>query len=401
MPTRFFPFTLSPEILTASDIVRPRRPEPRTKATSGDIPIDQLLADSFNANNYVLAYVLAVNGTNLPQLTPEPTWYQAFLAQFADAKTHALEWQNSVTPGLIAIPTSILNYAPIWSLNTATITQAVAVLQVDPTNQQAQQAVRDSLQTLLAGTGDQISAATKFQQTINTFAGNLIQDAANMQAAIQKAKQQQGYDQQQVDQLVTDISSLQSQISTWQVVETAGGIAAGVSFFAGCCIAIFSFGAGLAFGILGAAAGIATAVAASVEIQQLSAKIAADQAAMSDLNQQIGTLTVIQQNLQQLISSSKKASLQVQLILKTWTTLEAEVTQVINDLDAADSDLSPMNLPQLVIDMNDANTDWAVLQQFCTVIAGIQYNTATPPTVNLPTDPTSTKAAATAAAGRR
>jgi hemolytic enterotoxin HBL len=399
MPTRFFPFTLSADMLATAGIIRPRGAEPLTTDTT---PIDQQLADSFNANNYVLAYVVAVTGTDLPALSPQPSWYQSFLAQFADAKTHALEWQNSVTPGLIAIPTSILNYAPIWSMNTATINQAVAILRQDPSNQQAQAAVRASLQTLSQGTSAQLSAATAFQQTIDTFSTDLTTDAATMQAAIQNAQQQQGYDQDQVNQLVADVNSLTSQIATWQVVATASGIGAGVAFFAGCVIAIFSFGAGLAFGIVGAAAGIATLIAADVEIQKLSLQVAKDQVQMSDLNQQIATLTVIEQNLQELITLSQQASQQVQLILDTWSTLEQEITAVITDLDDAQGDLSSMDLPQLAADMTDANADWATLQQFCTVIAGIQYNTATPPSADLPTDPTTARAAAsTMAAGRR
>lgn len=398
MPTRFFPFTLSAEMLAASDVVRPRRPEPSPSDTP---PIDQQLADSFNANNYVLAYVMALTGTNLPVLSPQPSWYQQFLGQFAAAKTHALEWQNSVTPGLIAIPTSILNYAPVWSMNTATISQAVAVLQQDPRNQQAQAAVRSSLQTLLQGTSAQLAATTSFQQTIDSFATDLTADAATMAAAIQQAEQQQGVDQNQVNKLVADVKSLQSQIATWQVVETAAGIGAGVAFFAGCVIAIFSFGAGLAFGIIGAAAGIATLIAANIEIQKLSYQVAQDQVQMSALNQQIATLKVIEQNLRQLIALSQQASQQVQLILDTWSTLEQEITAVITDLDTAQGDLTSLNLPQLVSDMNDANTDWATLQQFCTVIAGIQYNAATPPAVTLPTDSTTKQPAASTAASVR
>jgi hypothetical protein len=391
MPTRFFPFTLSADMLAASDIVRPRRADLSATDTP---PIDQQLADSFNANNSVLAYVMAITGTNLPALSPQPDWYQAFLAEFSSAKTHALGWQNSVTPGLIAIPTSIANYGPIWSMNATTINQAVTVLQQDPTNQQAQAAVRTSLQTLLQGTNAQLLAANDFQQTIDTFSTDLTADATNMQLAIQNAEQQKGYDQQQVDQLVTDVDNLKSKIATWQVVETAAGIGAGVAFWAGCVIAIFSFGAGLAFGIIGAAAGIATMIAASIEIQQLSYKVAQDQADMSDLNQQIGTLTVIEQNLQELIALSQAASQQVQLILDMWSTLQHEIAAVITELDNAQGDLSSMNLPQLAADMNEANNDWATLQQFCAVVAGIQYNTATPPSTNLPTDPTTAQAAA-------
>ncbi len=206
-----------------------------------------------------------------------------------------------------------------------------------------------------------------------------------MQQAIQQATQTEGYDAQQVAQLQRYINSLNDEISTWQTVVTAAGIGAGVAFFAGAVIAIFSFGAGLAFGIIGAAAGIATLIAAEVKIQQLSAKIAQDQASMNNLNQQIAALKVLENNLTTLISLSSAASQQVELIIQTWQVLEQEITQVITDLNKAQGDLSNLNLGQLQTDMNQANTDWQALQSFCTVIAGINYNQATPATVTLPT----------------
>lgn len=398
MPTRFFPFTLSPEMLAASDIVRPRRGTPLPTDTTS---IDQQLADSFNSNNAVLAYVVAITGTTMPVLTPQPDWYQAFLTQFASAKTHALEWQNSITPGLISIPVSILNYAPIWSMNSGAINQAIAILQQAPNNQQAQQVVRDCLTTLLAGTRAQQKAAVSFQQLIDQFATNLTADAENMAVAIHDAVNQQGVDQQQIAQLMADIDELNKQIATWQTVETAASIGAGVAFFAGAVIAIFSFGAGLAFGIVGAAAGIATAIAASFEIKKLSLKIAQDQGEMDLLNQQVATLSIIEKNLATLIDLSRGASQQVQLIQQAWGTLEQEISAVVTDLDNAQGDLTSMNLSELAVDMTDANNDWATLQQFCSVVAGIQYNLATPPSVTLPTDGNTAHAARSALAGRR
>jgi hypothetical protein len=69
------------------------------------------------------------------------------------------------------------------------------------------------------------------------------------------------------------IEDMRKQVKTWQVVETAAAISAGVAFFAGAVIAIFTFGIGIAFGIVGAAAGIATMVAAEIKIKTLRSQI--------------------------------------------------------------------------------------------------------------------------------
>ncbi len=162
MAKRFFPFTLSRDDSAAA--VRTMRPGRSVALAAQDTPpIDQQLADSFNANNAVMAYVLALTNSTLPTLSPPPDWYNSFVNQFSDAKTHAMEWQNSVTPGLIAIPTGIINYALIWSLNNTTINQAISILNTDPTNQQAKQAILNGLQNLVSGVSQQLSTVSAFQ----------------------------------------------------------------------------------------------------------------------------------------------------------------------------------------------------------------------------------------------
>jgi hypothetical protein len=63
--------------------------------------------------------------------------------------------------------------------------------------------------------------------------------------------------------------------------------------------------------------------------------------------------------------------------------LEKELVAVLDDLTAADGDVQRMDLPALRMDMAQANADWQALQSFCSVIAGIHYNDATPPTAVL------------------
>lgn len=389
MTKRFFPFALASNDRAAA--LRAMNPgglaSAAIAAAADGTPIEQQLADSFNANNAVMAYVNGITNSTLPALTPQPAWYATFSAKFSDAKVHAMAWLNTIAPGLVAIPTGIANYAFTFNITMNNINSALTVLQADPTNQAAKQAIVTGLQSLLQGFSLQLQNAQDFAAQITTFASNLKADAAIMQQAAKDAKNQVGYNQQQVQDLQSSIDQLKSEINTWQKVIAGAGIAAGVSFFVGAVVAIFSFGIGLAFGIIGAAAGIALIIAGSVKIKQLSAEIAQKQANMSDLNRQITALNVLLGNLQTLITLANTAGEQIKLVIAAWQTMEADITAVIRDFNSAQTDLSNMNLPGLQADLNQAAADWQTLRAFCLLIAGIQYNQATPPSASLQTAP--------------
>jgi hypothetical protein len=388
MTKRFFPFKLvTNQQETAMRWMKPDSPTPALVAeTVGDSPTtDQQLADAFNANNAIMAYVLGLSNSTLPALTTPPEWYTTFMTKFSDAKVHAMAWTNTIAPGLVAIPTGIVNYAFTFNINMLNINSALTVLQTNPQDQPAQRAVLTGLQALLSGFSLQLKNAQQFQTNITDFASNLTADVAIMQQASTDATRTVGYDQTQVTKLTTDIQALQDEISTWQKVVTGAAIGAGVAFWAGAVIGIFSLGIGLAFGILGAVAGIALLIAGEVKIQQLSAKIAQDQVDIRGINAEIALLNTMINNLKTVITLANAAGQQIALVLAAWQAMEADITTVIGDLNAAETDLSGLNIASLQHDLTQANTDWQALSRFCTTIAGIQYLTATPATVNLPT----------------
>jgi hypothetical protein len=122
-------------------------------------------------------------------------------------------------------------------------------------------------------------------------------------------------------------------------------------------------------------------------IKSLSAKIAADQAQLSDLNQQVAALKLLQGNLQTLIRLSGPASEQVDLIVRAWRQLEAELKAVISDIVKAEGDLSALDLEALQADLNQGDADFAIVQSFASTVAKIRYLEAAPATVTLPTTP--------------
>jgi hypothetical protein len=220
-------------------------------------------------------------------------------------------------------------------------------------------------------------------QSITTFGSNLTSDAAVLAAAVVSSTETQGVDQVQIQQFLADIADLQAEISHWQTVETAAAIAAGVAFYAGAVIAIFTFGFGLAFGIVSAAALITTMVIASQKVRAAKEKVIADNVQMNALTQQASSLAALNTQLNALIALSQAAGTQVNLVLKVWNELEAELAVVANDLANCEGDATNMNLAQLQIDLNAANADWQTLISTSTVIASISYNAATPQVANL------------------
>jgi hypothetical protein len=375
MSSRFFPFTLA-----TTD------PATGLRAVAASTPIDQQLADAFNANNAVLAYTTGIANTNLPALAIEPPWYQTFKTQFAQTKIHAMKWTNSIAPQLVGIPTGIADYAFTWNTNMTNIDAALSVLVTDPTNQGAQRAVVNGLNKLMEGLTGFDQTVAQFAQEIKSFGGNITADAVILTEASAKSRKAAGYDRDEVKKLTGDIATLKAEIKTWQAVLLAGKITTGVSLFLGAVTAFFTFGLSLAFGMVGAAAGIAMLVSGSVKVQQLSHKVAQDQAKMSELNQQIASLEILVTSLDDLVNLAHLAGEQMKLLMEAWKTLGTELKTVITDLENANGDVSRLDIAGLQRDLTAAKADWQTLREFCLLIAGIKYLQASPATATLPTE---------------
>ncbi|WP_295749925.1 HBL/NHE enterotoxin family protein [Undibacterium sp.] len=349
---------------------------------SGTIPIEQQLADAFNASNNVVAYVSGIVGTTLPVLTTPPSWYSSFQTAFSDAQIHANAWYPIAT-SLVSIPNNIVAYGIVFNSSMSTINSLITVLQADPTNTQAIAALKSTLQSMRSSVKGYSQAAVSLQTQITTFANNLTADATIMQTASTSAMSQAGVDQGKIAELEVHVAQLRSKISTWQTVLTASAIAAGVAFWAGAVIAIFSFGFGLAFGIVGAAAGITMMIVADNQIKVLTSQVNGDISNMGVLTKEVAALKLLSGQLDTLITQSAAASAQIALITSAWSTLEQDLNSVITDLSNAETDVSNMSLTQLQTDLNTSNTDWQTLIGICTVVAGIKFNQATPVSANL------------------
>jgi predicted nucleic acid-binding Zn-ribbon protein len=353
-----------------------------TAGSNDPLPIDQQLANAFNANNAVMAYVLGIGNTRLPTISPSPTWYSTFQTAFSNAQIHANGWYP-IAANLVSIPNSIAGYGIAFNVSMSTINSLVTVLQSDPTNASAIAALKSQFSGLISQIRSYTQSAVTVQQTITDFSNTLASDATVLSKAVSDSTKEQQVDQQKIADFKAHIASLQSEISHWQTVETAAAIAAGVAFFAGAVIAIFTFGIGLAFGIVSAAALITTMVIASNKVQALKSQVEADNSNMNAVTQQAASLAVLNDQINALIALSKAASTQIALVLQVWQELEAELNTVLTDLNKCSGNVTDLNLSELQQNLNSANQDWQTLVGLCNTIASITYNQATPPTANI------------------
>jgi hypothetical protein len=383
---RFFPFALASHVQNISLSSLQQIPSSTYVAANNVkdiVPIEQQLVDAFNANNDVMSYVLGITQTTLPTIpAPIPSWYPPFQTAFSDAQIHANGWYTIAT-NLVSIPNAIAGYGIAFNSNMSTINSLIAVLQKDSTNAAAIAQLQKILRSMVNQIKGYSQTAVSFQQNIVDFNSSLTADAAIMSKAVADSLSTIGVDQTQIKKLEGDIASLQEEIKTWQTVMTVAALAAGIGFFAGAVLAIFSFGFGLAFGIISAIAGIATMIAASVKISALKNEIDADAAAMNALTQQVASLKLLNTQLDTLIALSQAAGTQIDLILQVWTELESEINAVLTDLENCQGDTAPLDLGQLQTDLNMANQDWQTLIGLCNTISSITYNQATPLTANL------------------
>ncbi|WP_454868487.1 HBL/NHE enterotoxin family protein [Pseudomonas farris] len=378
----FFPFALKPVPNVTSIASLLSTPATLTAGSNDPLPIDQQLANAFNANNAVMAYVLGIGNTRLPTISPSPTWYSTFQTAFSNAQIHANGWYP-IAANLVSIPNSIAGYGIAFNVSMSTINSLVKVLQSDPTNASAIAALKSQFSGLISQIRSYTQNAVAVQQTITDFSNTLASDATVLSKAVGDSTKEQQVDQQKIADFKAHIASLQSEISHWQTVETAAAIAAGVAFFAGAVIAIFTFGIGLAFGIVSAAALITTMVIASNKVQALKSQVEADNSNMNAVTQQAASLAVLNDQINALIALSKAASTQIALVLQVWQELEAELNTVLTDLNKCSGNVTDLNLSELQQNLNSANQDWQTLVGLCNTIASITYNQATPPTANI------------------
>jgi predicted nucleic acid-binding Zn-ribbon protein len=351
-------------------------------ANSGALPIEQQLADAFNANNSVMAYVVGITNAKLPMIPSAPNWYNTFETAFTDAQIHANGW-FSIATGLVSIPNAIAGYGIVFRMNVSTINSLIGYLRSNPKDQAAIKTLSSLLKDMLSQIRSYSGSAVAFHQKILDFSNSLKADAVILSNAVSDSTKTQQVDAQQIANFNADIASMQAEIEKLQGVVTAGALVAGIGLFVGCVIATFTMGIGLAFGVVCFAGGITMIIVASNKIKSLKEKIAEDQRLMSDVTKQASSLAGLNVQINKLIDLSKAAGEQIGLILKVWEELEGDITVVLDDLNKCQGDVSSYDLDGLQRDLSVASDDWQTLLEFCNIVASVKYAQATPAVATL------------------
>src|SRR5262249_44288059 len=123
---------------------------------------------------------------------------------------HALQWTNQVFPACLNMPANIVAWNPQVSGGIATLQQAAAQLQSQPSNSQLLTAVQSnarSLLTLVTGYTGQVSALA---QSLQAFAQALQGDQTAAVQTIGTLQQQIGADNAQLASLYGKLHKLQN-----------------------------------------------------------------------------------------------------------------------------------------------------------------------------------------------
>jgi methyl-accepting chemotaxis protein len=366
-------------------------------------PIDQLLADAFNANNAILAYAVGVARTDLPALPHSEPWYEAFVKGVSNLKTRALVWQNSIAPRVIEIPAAIVDFGAIFVLRINQIDGDIERLLADPGNQAARDNLRRSLGDLSQATGRQQKTLQALRQDIGHYADSLTGDAGILKKAAADGLAAIGGARDQIQAIERDLVLLRDELGKYNtILEVAkiGGIDSVVIVVIGVGL-IYLFNPFLSVGIglflipIGIAGGIAALVAAlvaAVNIQEINGRITQRNAELTAEGQQVAALTAINQIVDRLVMLAEGASQGIGAIERAWTALQEDVDAVVDDLARAERDLARDQLLVLQSDIQDATADWKILVELARKFAGLRF-VISPTTTPIPPPATTIRAA--------
>jgi predicted nucleic acid-binding Zn-ribbon protein len=309
----------------------------------------------------VNALITSVLTSNLPTLNQQPPDWTDFTTAYEQANAAALGWVNSVLARLIDVPKEVAGYNTIIGDLLADAETQAAALVANPGNAAALAALDQDLTALSNQLNIVVTFVSGAVSAIQAFQDNLPGLATNLQTIATKSSNDAQADQQQIQQLLDDISSLQSQIKSLTAALIALGIVDGIALTIGVVttIALWPVGAAVWF-VMGPVVAVASTYIAldAQEIKADKAKIEADQAQMSGLTADVSTLHVLSQNFQALSDQTVEIEANVQAILTEWQALESDVNAAIADIRTAVTDTSGQQFSAVQTDLTEAGQEW-------------------------------------------
>jgi predicted nucleic acid-binding Zn-ribbon protein len=329
------------------------------------------------AVNTLLTSVLT---SKLPTLnTPPPDWTD-FTTAYEQADAGALDWVNNVLARLMDVPGEVSGYNTLITdlLNDAA--QQAAALVSNPGNAAALAALDQDLTGLSRQLNLVVTFISGAVSAIQQFQDNLPALVGNLHTIALKSSTDAQADQDAINQLLNDIDSLRSDISSLTAQIVALAIVDGIALTIGVVttIALWPVGAAVWF-VMGPAVIAATMTIAldAEKIKEDKAKIESDQEQITGLSADVATLQVLAQSFQALSDQTVAIEDSVQAILVEWQTLETDVNNAITDIRTASTEASGQNFSAVQTDLADAAQAWqAGIVQAGTLVLDLQVNNA-------------------------
>lgn len=347
-------------------------------------PVDQLLANAFNANNAILAYAVGVARTDLPALPHSEPWYETFVKGFTNLKSRALVWQNSIAPRVIEIPAAIVDFGAVFVLGISQIEGDIETLLADPGNLPARDGLRGRLAAVSRATGLQQRTLQELRQDIRRYADSLAGDAAILKNAAADGLAAIGDARDQIQAIERDLVELRNELNKFNtilsVAETVGINVIGIAVIGIGLTYLFAplllVGVGLVLiplGVVGGIGALVTAIVAAVSIQKINGRITERTAELSSAGQQVAALASINQIVDRLVMLAEAAGQGIGTIEQAWTALQDDVDAIVGDLAKAEQDFSRDRLLALQSDIQDATADWMSLVDLARKFTGFHY----------------------------
>lgn len=343
------------------------------------------LTDGFNATQMVTAYAHAIlNIVINPPDDSEVDW-TSFNANLAAAKSHAQSWIDTLGPAVSSqVPQSIINYGNTFNAATGDILSILTSSNYNPTDAQKQQIIQliDATltelgiqkQTIINLQGPPVGSSDPVPDQVTTlrqFSAALTSDHTNLLTGANDVQHALNLNQQDIDNINTQITKVQAEIAKANTAATASEIGIGVGIFlavAAFALAVATGGAAapLAVGVvavLGVGAAVGTTVAYSVQANEEISKLHKMQAELADEQRLATSLNGVADSVNNLVSQNEAAQTAMSEVLTMWETLEGKLQSVIDDLNRAEADTVAIIQ---ALDIQAAQTAWAQLTDFAT-----------------------------------
>ena len=316
----------------------------------------------------VNTFITGVLSSSLPALNTFPPDWQTFVTAYEAANGDALNWVNNVMARLLNVPGEVQSYNSLVTMLLQDAITQTAVLQKDPGNKIALAALNNDL----SGLTSQLDLVTAFIvgaiSQLENFGDVLPDMATQLQTIAQASINDANADQQQIDNLNSQIQQLQSDISSLTNAIIALGVVDGVAITLGIIATIAAFPVGaLAWLVLGPAIAVATTFI-GLDAQQIvddKNSISALEGQIKGITADVSTLSVLANTYSAMASQTQQIQNDLQAILQEWQTLSSDVAQAVAEIQAAIADSSSINgiapaanFAAVAKDLNEAVTEW-------------------------------------------